>query len=75
MEQVLWLRPPCELSYPQPKRNSTDLVRLLKEAPLSPVPLASDTLSNVGKNPVKQVNMVIAAIGIHKSDAFVPRLS
>jgi Zn-dependent M16 (insulinase) family peptidase len=31
---------------------------VLPEAPLSPVPLASDTLSNVGKNPVKHAIVV-----------------
>jgi hypothetical protein len=55
MEQVFWRRPPCELGYAQLKELPTDQDRLLKEAPLSPVPLASDTLSNVGKNPVKHV--------------------
>ena len=55
MEQVLWRCSPCELSYSQLKEFLTNSVWPLKEAPLSPVPLASDTLSKVGKNPVKHV--------------------
>lgn len=36
--------------------NEFSLIQsLLKEAPLLPVPVVSDTLSEIGKNPVKQV--------------------
>ncbi|KAI0307721.1 Metalloenzyme, LuxS/M16 peptidase-like protein [Multifurca ochricompacta] len=51
------------LSVPNPRSVwSKYFGAALPEAPLSPVPVASDTLSNVGRNPVKQAIVVTLPI-------------